>query len=643
MRILLAGTLDAGDAIYREVDTYRAAGQDLVVNIFYLDQDNVARLAQRYQSDTHVAFRSFSPSSHEALLAEITNGQIGYDAIVYPPDLHGLTDHVIAAATSPSLAHTLKVVGCPNDVIRHLSAVEKQGIRVENSSDIHARAVAEYTLIQIGFHARKIGQFYETTGESGVWPHHLAASTTISLAGKTLGVIGATGKDGSAVVLVARKLGLRVVGMGSGRPEGNARIREMGATVASSVEELLGQSDFLSVNSAKAKTLGLIGKNQFARLKPGVIIVNPAGAEIIDKEALLEEFSKPVRERRVGAVILDMPYGGRRGDQTFSFDPDNAKLKALGVLFTPRMAGYTIDTYTHGVEQVAAAINRRLLSVPTTRDAGEIDSDTLTQDIIVLAKKAGETAVALRKAGLVLCKKADGTVSTNADTAAEELIRDGLRKRGYCFTITGEELGEESPVDGNVMAIIDGIDGTRNFRDDNYGWCTSICVMKGQEIIIGVVHDPKCGETYWAIKGKGAFRSDGVATETLRTPEQHPEDFSFSIGSFRVQGSTVIKHQMVEDIKKLGGRQREWGSIALSICGTARGGLGGFIQGNAELHDYGAALLIAAEAGAGISCMPSETGKRDILVAHPELFLKMKSIFSRRLDPAPDSAASRLG
>ena len=105
-------------------------------------------------------------------------------------------------------------------------------------------------------------------------------------------MIGATGKDGSAVVALARNLGLRVVGIASSAPESAARTRAQGAEVVSSLEELLNQSDFLSINSAKDKTLGLIGKAQFAHMKPGVIIVNPAGAEIIDKQALFEEFSK---------------------------------------------------------------------------------------------------------------------------------------------------------------------------------------------------------------------------------------------------------------------------------------------------------------------------------------------------------------
>jgi phosphoglycerate dehydrogenase-like enzyme len=373
MRILLAGPLDAGDAVHREVDRYRAAGHDVVVNDFYLHQERTAKVGGRYQGDAQVTFRTFDPSDAKSLRAEITGGNIGYDAVVYPPDLEGFTHEVVAAAADASLAHPIRVVGCPNDVIRHLSAVEEHGIPVEKSSDIHAGAVAEYTLSQMGFHARKIGQFYDATGKRGAWPHDQAGSTTTSLAGKTLGVIGVMGKDGSAVAMLAKKMGLRVVGIdGPGRAAG---IQELGVEAALNLEELLRQSDFISINSARNKTLGLIDSDQFDCMKSGVIIINPSGAEIIEKNALLNEFSKPPKERKVGAVILDMPYGGRRGNKTFSFDRDNAKLKSLGVLFTPRMAGYTIDTYTRGVEQVADAINKRLQHTSATTSAERLDGD----------------------------------------------------------------------------------------------------------------------------------------------------------------------------------------------------------------------------------------------------------------------------
>jgi fructose-1,6-bisphosphatase/inositol monophosphatase family enzyme/phosphoglycerate dehydrogenase-like enzyme len=635
MRILLAGPLPSPEMIRREVQTYRAGGHDVVVNNVYLNPEQAALLRESPPADHHVTSCTFDPGDAGAFRDAIIKDAMGYDAIVYPPDLEGFTPEVVKSACDQILQHPLKAVGCPNDVITHLSAVSTFGIPVHNCPDLHKDAVAEYTMSQIAFHARKLPHYYAATGANNQWPHDDATVNTASLAFRTLGVIGVTGRDGLAVALLAKRMRLRVVGIGSGAPARNARARLIGVEIVEQLDDLLRQADFISINSAKNKTLGLIGKHQFAQLKPHVIVINPAGAEIIDKGALFEDLSKAPGERKLGVLVLDMPYGGRRGKQTFSFDPDNARMRELGVLFTPRMAGYTLDTYSRGVGRVADAINGTLLGLSrTTLD--ERTRSNLRDDIIELAKTGAETAMALKKAGLVVETKADGTICTNADKAVEELIRDGLKARGYECGVTGEELGNEGEPTCNIQVIIDGIDGTRNFRDGNYGWCTSVCVKENGVSVIGVVHDPSFCETFAAVKGQGALRTAEIGTEPIRTPKDRLQDFSFSIGSFRVRGSTAIKNAIVEDIKRIGGRQREWGSVALSICAVARGGLGSFIQGNSTPHDYAAAMLIAEEAGAlAWTSASEEGGRQDVIVAHTDLFQQIRDIFCQRVASLP--------
>lgn len=631
MRILLAGPLNARLSAEREIDSYRAANHHVTVNAILFDEETLIGLRRHYADNNSVVFCNFDPANPEALAQELTRGMLGYDAVTYPPNLEGFTDAVLLAAASKDMAHPLRAVGCPNDVVRHLDLVQAHGVKVFNASDIHAAAVGEYTLSQIACHARRFGHFYGATGAAGAWPHHEAVTSTYSLRGKAIGIIGVTGKDGRAVASSSQQLGLRVLGLGRDASKSHA-IRGMGIEEAASLEELLTQSDFISINSKKAASLGLIGKSEIAKMKRGVIVINPAGAEIIDKHALLDEFAKPHLERTIGALVLDMPYGGRRGASTFTCDADNARLRELGVLFTPRMAGYTIDTYIRGVEQVADRIIS-YLGDGQPLHATNLNLMKMATDLLALTKAAGAKAIELRRAGLVVYTKPDGTPCTNADTAAEQTIRDGLRQR-YHVTVIGEELGTDLAPNAVLEAIIDGIDGTRNFRDGNYGWCTSVCVKMQGESVIGVVHDAKCGESFWAVKGQGAFHNDGIVTKTLKIPEELARDFSFSVGSFRLVGSTEIRNQLAADIKRMGGRQREWGCVALSICQTALGGLGAFIQGNATSHDYVAGLVIAEEAGAIVTRLPSnELGKEDIIVAHPAVSDQLQAIYAKRVKP----------
>jgi len=662
MKILIAGSLNAGDSAYREVDSYLAAGHSVTVNTFYLDADADGEMKKLYAGNANVAFCTFDPSLPQQLQQVLVADSEGYDAVIYPPNIEGFTSDIVRAATNPALQHPLKVIGCPNDAVSHLANIfetaTKQGVAVVHTEGIHAPTVAEYTLGVILGEARRLNHFYQTTGKNGAWPHQEATIGTHTVAGKTLGVLGGSGKDGAAVIALAKSMGLRVVALGGRSEESAAKIRGLGAEVIPSLDVLLGQSDFLSVNCRKNKeTTGLLNQHAFDMMKPGIIIINPAGAEIIDKQALLHELAKEPGERKIATVILDMPYGGRRDKDAFTADPDNDRLRDLGVLFTPRMSGYTIETRTEGVERLAGYVNAILghanyRGVPVANkellQAKGISSSIVTledsninrfmADLIELVKEGGEKAIQLRAAGLITQYNEDGSPTTNADTAVTKLIREGLKGKGYHFSFSGEEQPQEKNVNSNVEIIIDGIDGTRNFRDGNFGWCISVAAQRDGETIAGIVHDPKCNETYWAVKSKGAYFSDRHTNNgQFKVPAEHEKDFSFSIGSFRIQGSTALKNQLIEEIKKLGGRQREWGSVALSICAVAKGGLGSFIQGSSKLHDHVAGLLIAKEAGAGI--FPSvfkETDEiSDIIVAHPQLIEPITNIYSRRIATMP--------
>jgi myo-inositol-1(or 4)-monophosphatase len=671
MRVLLAGPVDAGDAVNREIDGYLKAGHELVVNTAKLPDETVQAARARY-ADKPVAFVSFDPAQPTELQQAITAGNAGFEAVIYPPNISGFTADVMKAAKDNALQHRLQLVGCPNDAVdKTLSrAADEQQVPVMHTPGIHAPAVAEYTLLQMGFLSRQFNQFHAETGTDGAWPHDKGATETNMLAGRTLGVLGGSGKDGGAVIALAKKMGMRVVAMGSGRAESDDKIRGLGAEVAATPRELFEQADFISVNMRNGPdTAGMINRDAIASMKKGVIIVDPAGAEIFDKEALLEELRKAPKDRTLGKVILDMPYGGRRDDKAFTADPANAVLKELGVLFTPRIAGYTREIRMQAVDELARHVNDALqgrFAGPVANKPGnlpppppveakvisELDEAgrvQLAKDIVELAKEAGETAIKLRRAGLTTAYNDDGSPTTNADKEATRIIHDGLKKKGYSFNYSGEEQAVEK-VKSDIEIIIDGIDGTNNFKNGNFGWCTSVAVKQAGETVIGVVHDAECDKTYSAVKGKGAYMRDRFGSEKLSLPEDYDPKFQFSMGSFQAPGMTETKNKIISDMKKLGGRERSWGSIALSICAVAQGGWGAFIQGNSKEYDHVAARLIATEAGAGVSCEPSRQRLReqghdvelsDVIVTHPKLLEQVKRLYHLRASsPPPPTALS---
>ena len=114
---------------------------------------------------------------------------------------------------------------------------------------------------------------------------------------------------------------------------------------------------------------------------------------------------------------------------------------------------------------------------------------------------------------LTVDTKPDLTPVSDADRAAEEVLREILAKERPDDTIVGEEFGET----GNAARswVLDPIDGTKNYIRRVPVWATLIAfagsapVMDSSEITIGVVSAPALSRRWWAVRGNGAWMSVG--------------------------------------------------------------------------------------------------------------------------------------
>ena len=421
MRILLAGCSPTAECFRREVAAHLRHDAVVATNIRPLAIADRVVVEREYAGAPRVTLVDFDPDAPDALLDVLTGDALGFDAVVYPPHCYGFSEQVLSAVLHHSeLLHRLRVIGCPNVSLESFAAIEalahSAGVEILNTPDIHGLSVAEYTLCHFGFLSRRLGYFHAATGRDGQWPHEQAIADSRSLLGRTVGVLGGSGKDGSAVVTLARKMGMNVVCERPRLPSGEELLLDLGATLAADFAELLAAADFLSVNCKNsAESRGKIGATQIGMMKKGVVIVNPAGAEILDRQALLQEFSKQAQDRRIGDLVLDMPYGGRRGPDAFDADPANAALKEKGVLFTPRMAGYTLDAREHAVVAIAEVVDRHLssgtadgsraLAAPPQEDGKYYE--LLLERLVGLTRAAGQEAMRLHREGLSVTYKAD--------------------------------------------------------------------------------------------------------------------------------------------------------------------------------------------------------------------------------------------
>ncbi|HEY4798751.1 MAG TPA: D-2-hydroxyacid dehydrogenase [Bacteroidia bacterium] len=111
----------------------------------------------------------------------------------------------------------------------------------------------------------------------------------IELTGKTIGIIG-IGRIGQAVARIGLGLGMNVIAYDPFVKETRIELEIAGnkfsvplKTVA--LDEVLAKSDFITVHVPGGK---LITKNEFAKMKNGVMLVNASRGGVIDENDLLE-------------------------------------------------------------------------------------------------------------------------------------------------------------------------------------------------------------------------------------------------------------------------------------------------------------------------------------------------------------------
>ena len=99
--------------------------------------------------------------------------------------------------------------------------------------------------------------------------------------------------------------------------------------------------------------------------------------------------------------------------------------------------------------------------------------------------------------------KPDLTPVSDADRAAEELIRHQLARTRPRDAVVGEEFGTTGH--GPRRWIVDPIDGTKNFVRGVPVWATLIALVDGDEPVVGLVAAPALARRWWAAKGAGAY------------------------------------------------------------------------------------------------------------------------------------------
>jgi D-lactate dehydrogenase len=195
----------------------------------------------------------------------------------------------------------LKFIATRSTGFDHIDVEEcrNRGIAVSNVPSYGENTVAEHTMALLLMLSRKVHQSVLQMRSGRV---DLAELTGFDLQGKTIGVIGA-GHIGLHVIRIARGFGMRVLAFDVKR---EAFLADLLGFEYVSLERLLEESDIVTLHCPLSdKTFHLLGREQFARMKTGAVLVNTSRGGLVDTDALVDA----LETRKLSGAGLDVLEG----------------------------------------------------------------------------------------------------------------------------------------------------------------------------------------------------------------------------------------------------------------------------------------------------------------------------------------------
>ena len=282
-----------------------------------------------------------------------------------------------ALAAAPRLKVIARAgVGLDNVDVR---AATQSGVMVVNAPTSNIVSAAELAVALMLAAARHVSPAHAAL-KNGEWKR--SRYTGVELYEKTAGIVG-LGRIG---VLVAQRLsafGMKVIAYDPYVQAGRAA--QMGVRLVD-LDTLLAESDFMSVHLPKtAETIGLIGTEQLARVKPSLVLVNAARGGIVDEAAL----HAALKEGRVGAAGLDV----------FAQEPctDSPLFELENVVATPHLGASTDEAQEKAGLAVARSV-RLALAGELVPDAVNVQGGVIAEDLrpgIPLTEKLGRVFTGL--------------------------------------------------------------------------------------------------------------------------------------------------------------------------------------------------------------------------------------------------------
>lgn len=201
-----------------------------------------------------------------------------------------------------------------------------------------------------------------------------------------------------------------------------------------------------------------------------------------------------------------------------------------------------------------------------------------------------------RRRDLVVDGKADGTEVTEADRAAEMLVKDYLAEHRPHDAVIGEEFGRTGGTSG-LTWIVDPIDGTFGFVRGVPLYATLVAVSDAQGPLVGVIDLPALDQRVFAGRGEGCW--SGQSRCSVSTTDALPGALVCAS-----DWSLASESQLVS-LRRAGVHMRTWGD-AYGYAMVATGQADAMVDPVCSAWDLAPMGVILSEAGGNFTSLGGE-------------------------------------
>ncbi|HEX9705091.1 MAG TPA: inositol monophosphatase family protein [Gemmatimonadales bacterium] len=234
-------------------------------------------------------------------------------------------------------------------------------------------------------------------------------------------------------------------------------------------------------------------------------------------------------------------------------------------------------------------------------------------DLVDVATRAAERAAAYLRAAAppgsqAWTAKDKNDFVTEVDRHSETLIVEALTHLVPGSRVVGEELSPDAARAGDVVWVVDPLDGTTNFLHRYPHYAVSVgCMVRG-ELCVGVVHDVPRNLVYRGATGHGAWLGD-TRLEVSRETDPSRALIGTGFPYKRLEDIDVYLRQLGTVLRNAGGVRRA-GTASLDLADVAQGRFGAFWELLLAPWDKAAGAVLVREAGGVVTTLE---GSSDIV------------------------------